>query len=53
MDDDRVTVAVELPSGTELLTASPAPTARESRWVVMDFPLDSDTEVVEPWGQAS
>lgn len=53
MDDDRVTVAVELPSGTELLTVSPAPTARESRWVVMDFPLDSDTEVVEPWGQAS
>ena len=46
MDEDRVTVAVELPSGAELLTASPAPTAREGRWVVMDFSLDSDTEVV-------
>jgi hypothetical protein len=46
MDRDRVSVAVELPNGTELLATSPAPNTRNGRWVTFDFPLDSDKQVV-------
>jgi hypothetical protein len=46
MDRDRVSVAVELPLGTELLATSPAPKTRNGRWVTFDFPLDSDKQVV-------
>ena len=46
MDQDRVSVAVELPVDAELLAASPGPTARSGSWVAFDFTLDSDREVV-------
>jgi hypothetical protein len=46
MNRDRVSVTVELPPSTKLLEASPPPTRRDGQWVVFDFPLDSDKEVV-------
>jgi hypothetical protein len=46
MDRDQVSVAVELPPGTELLATSPAPKTRNGQWVTFNFPLDSDKEVV-------
>jgi exonuclease VII small subunit len=46
MDQDRVSVAVELPPGTELLAISPTPKTRNGQWVTFEFPLDSDKQVV-------
>ena len=46
MDSDRVRVAVELPSGAELLETSPEYNSRQARWLLFDFTLHSDTKVV-------
>jgi hypothetical protein len=45
-DRDQVNVGVELPAGTELLSASPEPATRRGQWVTVGFPLLSDQEVV-------
>jgi hypothetical protein len=51
MDRDWVSVAVELPTGAELLGASPKAAARNGRWVSFDFPLTSDQVVAVTFAQ--
>lgn len=46
MEQDRISVAVELPLGTEVLKTSPESAGRSGGWVTFDFDLDSDKEVV-------
>jgi len=46
IESDQVRVAVELPAGTDLLEASPEPTARSGRWLSFSFGLDTDKLVV-------
>ena len=46
MDEDRVSIAVELPTDAELLGTSPEYNSRQGRWLLFDFTLESDTILV-------
>ena len=46
MDEDRVSLAVELAPNAELLETSPKFNSRRDRWLLFDFTLESDTMVV-------
>jgi hypothetical protein len=46
MDRDRVSLAVELPGGAQLLSTSPQATSRRGRWQLFDFSLRADTTIV-------
>ena len=46
MDEDRVSVGVELPKDAEMLETSPRFTSRRGRWLQFDFLLQSDTFIV-------
>ena len=46
MDSDRVRIAVELPSDSELVETSPEYNSRQGRWLLFDFTLYSDTTLV-------
>ena len=53
MDDDKVSLAVELARGAELLETSPNYSSSQGRWLLFDFPLRSDTTVVVSFRMAA
>ena len=46
IDKDRVTIAVDLPAGAELLATSPSLRARRGQMLLFEFPLQKDTVVI-------
>ena len=46
IDTDLIEVALELPPGSEVISASPAPIAQNGNWLSFKFELDADTQVV-------
>ena len=46
IDTDLVDVALELPPGSEVISSSPAPKAKNGNWLSYRFELESDTQVV-------
>ena len=50
MDSDKVSLAVELPPGSELLATSPNVNSIQGKWLLFDFTLEADTTVVVSFG---
>ena len=50
MDSDKVSLAVELPPGSELLATSPNVNSIHGKWLLFDFTLEADTTVVVSFG---
>ena len=46
IDTDVVSVSVRIPPETEVTNVSPEPTSATNGWLVFEFPLNQDTELM-------